>query len=179
MIAMSPATDCGPSCPRSCGGAEGSSWPSGISCLVDWASAVPTGHLADRVGRARVFVGGYGVLVLVYTALLLPSIGTMEIAIYIVLIGIYYAATDGVLMALASSMLPEDLRTSGLALLTTAISLARLIASVLFGLLWTLQGVEVAVWVFMGGLLAAVTLAGVKLASLLPRQRRFVPGAGA
>src|SRR5205823_5705104 len=38
MIAVSPATYCGPSCSRSCGGAEGSSWPSGISCLVDWAS---------------------------------------------------------------------------------------------------------------------------------------------
>src|ERR1700730_12134719 len=29
MIAVSPATDCGLSCPRSCGGAEGSSRPSG------------------------------------------------------------------------------------------------------------------------------------------------------
>jgi predicted MFS family arabinose efflux permease len=62
-------------------------------------------------------------------------------------------------------MLPEDLRTSGLALLTTATSLARLVASVLFGLLWTWQGVEVAVWVFMAGLVAAMILTAVTLAS--------------
>jgi MFS family permease len=104
-------------------------------------------------------------LVLVYTALLLPSIGAAEIAIYVVLIGVYYAATDGVLMALASSMLPEELRTSGLALLSTATSLARLVASILFGLLWAWQGVETAVWVFMAGLVAAMIVTGMTLAS--------------
>jgi MFS family permease len=133
------------------------------SALVYMVLALPIGRLADRVGRAHVFVGGYGLLALVYTALLLPPIGSAEIAIYVVLIGIYYAATDGVLMALASSMLPESLRTSGLALLATATSLARLAASVLFGLTWTWQGVEVAVCIFMAGLVSAMILAGTHL----------------
>jgi len=135
------------------------------SALIYMVLALPMGRLADRVGRAKVFVSGYALLLLVYTALLLPSVGTAEILIYVVLIGIYYAATDGVLMALASSVLPEDLRTSGLALLTTATSLARLVASVLFGLLWTWQGVELAVWVFMGGLVVAMILTAVTLIS--------------
>lgn len=128
------------------------------TALVYMLLALPAGRLADRVGRGRVFVGGYGLLLLVYTALLLPSVGTAEIAIYLVLFGAYYAATDGVLMALASAVLPEDLRTSGLALLTTATNVARLVASILFGLLWTWQGVETAVWIFMGGLAAAMLL---------------------
>ena len=135
------------------------------TALIYMLLAVPMGQLADRFGRTRVFLAGYALLGVVYTALLLPSMGTAEIAIYVVLIGIYYAATDGVLMAMASALLPEDLRTSGLALLTTATSLARLVASILFGLLWTWQGVDVAVWVFMAGLVVAMILTAVTLAS--------------
>jgi MFS family permease len=134
------------------------------TALVYMLLALPLGRLADRVGRGRVFVGGYALLLLVYTALLLPSVGTAEVAVYVVLFGAYYAATDGVLMALASAVLPEALRTSGLALLTTATSLARLVASVLFGLLWTWLGIEVAVWAFMGGLVVALLVTTATLA---------------
>ena len=70
-------------------------------------------------------------------------------------------ATYG-LMALASAHLSPELRTSGLAFLTTATSLSRLLSSVLFGLLWTWWSMEMAVVTFLlalvGGLLAAAAL---------------------
>ena len=47
--------------------------------------------------------------------------------LYLGLLGAYYAATDGVLMALASAVVPDELRASGLALLVTATSIARLL----------------------------------------------------
>jgi MFS family permease len=133
------------------------------TALVYLILAIPAGQLADRAGRGRVFVGGYALLLLVYGALLLPAPGLPELAACLVLLGAYYAATDGVLMALASETLPADLRTSGLALLTTATSLARLFASVLFGALWTWGGMESAVTLFAVGLLAAVGLAALVL----------------
>jgi MFS family permease len=120
--------------------------------------ALPMGLLADRVGRARVFIGGYLLLLLACSALLLPSAGPAEVVGYVVLIGGYYAATDGVLMALASARLPDELRTSGMALVMTVSNLARLVGSILFGWLWTWRGVEVAVGVFGTGLLAAIIL---------------------
>ncbi len=120
--------------------------------------ALPMGLLADRIGRTRVFIGGYLMLLVACSALLLPSAGTAEVAGYLVLLGGYYAATDGVLMALASARLPDDLRTSGMALLMTVSNLARLVGSILFGWLWTWRGVEVAVGVFGIGLLAAIIL---------------------
>ena len=40
-------------------------------------------------------------------------------------------------MAAASAVLPEERRASGLALVVTATSLAKLAAALLFGLLWT------------------------------------------
>ena len=49
------------------------------------------------------------------------------------LLGAYYAATDGVLMALGSAVVPDEVRGSGLALLGSATSVARLFASVAFG----------------------------------------------
>jgi MFS family permease len=133
------------------------------TALAYLALAVPIGRLADRVGRGRVFVGGYALLPAVYLMLLLPSVGHPELAACLLLFGAYYAATDGVLMALASATLPPRLRTSGLALLTTATSLSRLLGAVLFGALWTWRDLESAALLFGAGLLAALALAAVAL----------------
>ncbi|HEV8636755.1 MAG TPA: MFS transporter [Chloroflexota bacterium] len=125
--------------------------------------AVPAGWLADRIGRGKVFVGGYALLLSVYGALLQPGLGTGGLVACVLLFGAYYAATDGVLMALASVVLPTGLRTSGLGLLTTATSLARLLASLLFGALWTWWGPETAVLLHLLGLAAALALTVVVL----------------
>jgi hypothetical protein len=110
-----------------------------------------------------VFVGGYVLLLLVYMSLLLPPLGTPGLFVYLALFGAYYAATDGVLMALASGMLPPALRASGLALVLTATSLARLFASIAFGALWAAFGMETAVTSFGIGLVVAMAFAGLAL----------------
>ena len=125
--------------------------------------AAPVGRLADWIGRQRVFLSGYVLLLGVYLVVLVPTIGTLNLIICLLLFGAYYAATDGVLMALVSAILPADLRTTGLALLTTVTSLARLLASVLFGALWTWRGTETAVALFVVGLVAALLLAAIGL----------------
>jgi MFS family permease len=129
-----------------------------VTSLIYFALAVPFGRIADRVGRAKVFVAGYIALLLVYGLVLMPGLGIVELALALALFGAYYAATDGVLMALASPILPTSLRTSGMALLTTATSLTRLLASVVFGALWTWLGVETAVAVYLAGLVLALLL---------------------
>ena len=128
--------------------------------------AVPLGLLGDRIGRVRVYVGGYVLLVVAYVSLLLPAAGRWpSVLAYVLLFGAYYAATEGVLMALASAVLPEQLRGSGLALLVTATSLARLVASIVFGALWTWAGFNAAVTVFALLLTAALPVAAVALRS--------------
>ena len=126
--------------------------------------AIPTGYVADRVGRARVFVAGYVMLLLVYLLLLAPAAGIAQLTGCLLLFGAYYAATDGVLMAIASSLLPERLLGTGLAVLVTATSLARLVSAVVFGALWAWVAPDTAIAVFAGGLAVTVILAALTFA---------------
>jgi MFS family permease len=125
--------------------------------------AVPMGRLADRFGRGRVLLGGYALLLFVYLTLLLPLGGGVLLIAALGMLGAYYAATDGVLMALGSAVVPEELRGSGLALLGTATSVARLFASLAFGALWTLWGIDAAIVCFSAALVAAAAVAVVVL----------------
>ena len=127
--------------------------------------AVPAGKLADRVGRGRVFVGGYVLLLPVYASLLAPDLGYLGAGFALALVGASYAATDGVLAALASGTLDEEVRGSGLSVLTTATNLSRFVASVGFGALWTWAGLNTAVLVCGIALAAAIVATGVVLRS--------------
>jgi MFS family permease len=124
------------------------------SCI--WA--IPMGRIADYIGRGRVFWGGHLLLGGAYGVLLLPSLGLMELIICLTLLGAFYAATDGVLAAIGGSVIPQQILTSGLALLTTAMVVARFLSSLVFGSLWAWGGSQWAVAIFGASLLAALVL---------------------
>jgi MFS family permease len=133
------------------------------SSLTFMVLAVPMGKLADRFGRGRVLIGGYALLLATYAVLLQPFGGWIVLALGLGLLGTYYAATDGVLMALASSVVPDDVRGSGLALVGTVTNIARLIASIAFGALWTVWGIHDAMLTFGLALVAATAIAALVL----------------
>ncbi len=127
--------------------------------------ALPAGMLADRFGRRSAFLAGHGLLALAYLAAVPAEASQADLAVCILLLGGYYALTDGVLMALASAMLPPEMRGTGLALLTTMTSLGRLAASVGFGAAWAGYGpTQALIWfvIALGGATgaAAVVLRG-------------------
>jgi MFS family permease len=131
--------------------------------LVYMLLAVPAGRLADRIGRGKVFVSGYLLLLVVYAAIVAPGVGPAASLVVILAFGAYYAATDGVLTAIASAMLPDEARATGLSVLVTVTSIARLVASIAFGATWVLIGVDAAVIVFAAGLVVAAVVAAVVL----------------
>ncbi|MCT9010150.1 MFS transporter [Streptomyces sp. NPDC054766] len=134
--------------------------------------AVPLGRLADRAGRWRVFLAGHGALLLAYALLLTSWHDTALPFAVLFLHGGFYAATDGVLMAAASDSVPEELRSSGLALVQTGQALARFVCSLAFGAAWTAWGDRTALTA------SAVALALCALFSMSLRPVRRTPSEG-
>jgi MFS family permease len=125
--------------------------------------AAPLGRLADRFGRRPLFLAGHALLLPAYAAASLAGPGWAGPAACVTLLGAYYAATDGVLMALAAALLAPEQRASGLALVATAASLARFAGSIGFGLLWHSWSAGAALGAFAALLLVALALAASPL----------------
>jgi predicted MFS family arabinose efflux permease len=125
--------------------------------------SVPAGKLADAWGRRKVFLCGYVFVFLVYMILLRPGLGKGAQFASLGLLGAYYAATNGVLAAVASAAVAPNLRTSGLAFLNTFLGICKLLSSVLFGLLWVSGAIRTPVWVFSFGLLVSFVVSAAIL----------------
>jgi MFS family permease len=115
--------------------------------------AIPAGRLADRFGRARIFVWGHALLMGAYLLAGLGSASPATTLGALALLGGFYAATDGVLAALVGRMTPANVRASAIGTAQTVVAGARMLASTGFGVLWYALGRDRAI------LSVAVTLA--------------------
>lgn len=77
----------------------------------------------------------------------------------VLLLGLFYAATDGVLAAVAGQAVPVRARASGIALAQTVVAVARLLSAVGFGVLWLVVGPTVALLGVAAGLVLLVPAA--------------------
>ncbi|KUF16768.1 MFS transporter [Streptomyces silvensis] len=128
------------------------------TALVFMSAAVPLGRVADRVGRWRLFLLGHLLLLCGY--LLVAGAprswpGAATAAVVLTLHGLFYAASDGVLMAHIGPAIPARVRTTGLAVVQTAQALARSGGAVAFGAAAALGGLGTA----FGGFALALLLA--------------------
>ncbi|BCW45955.1 MFS transporter [Arthrobacter sp. StoSoilB5] len=126
--------------------------------VVFLAFAVPLGRLADRVGKVPVFVGGHIALLACYFLAAAPFGGLLSTLGCLVLLGGFYAATDGVLAALASQLTPPGKLATGIASAQTVVALSRMTASAGFGVLWYAVGASTAM-VVAGAMLASAVVA--------------------
>lgn len=127
------------------------------------ALAVPFGRIADRWGRVRMFVAGHVALLAVYLIAGTAASGLPVTLLCLLLLGVFYAATDGVLAAIAGAAVPPELRASGIAAAQTVVAVARLLASVGFGVLWFALGREGAMLAVGAALLLALVVAALLL----------------
>jgi MFS family permease len=132
--------------------------------------AVPLGRLADRIGRLPVLLGGHVALLMTYLTFLDPDLLGGAVLLFAVLagLGVYYAATDGVLAAMAAGLTDARLRASGIALVQTAVAAGRLVSAILFGLLWTAWGQHSAMVAFASALALALPVAWYLLRAAAP-----------
>lgn len=132
------------------------------TAFVFLLTAMPIGRLAGRIGCAPVLLIGYGMLTLAYLWFAFgfgvageSSTGAasmLQLGVLVAILGVHYAATDGVMAALAVSYLPVEIRTTGLAALTTAIGLTRIGSSTLYGWTWQTYAQSTAAIVFALGM---------------------------
>jgi MFS family permease len=124
-------------------------------------AAIPAGRLADRYGWRVTVIAGYLCLLAAYGGLhaIAGGEGGTGLQVWVVvMLGLYYAGTEGVLIAIGSSLLPPERRTRGLALLAAAVGLGKAASSVIFGWLLQQYGGPMAIAAF-ASLLPLATLA--------------------
>jgi hypothetical protein len=91
-----------------------------------------------------VFLAGHLALVCAYAFAFGVATGVASVLGCLALLGIYYAATDGVLAAAAAAVSPAHLRGSGIALAQTMVAAGKLLAGIAFGAAWSWYGRDAA-----------------------------------
>jgi len=125
--------------------------------------AIPVGHFADRAGKRTTLLGGHLLLASAYIVAGVVHGTTAVIASSVLLLGAYYAMTDGVFMALAGAACRSEQVAGGMAMVTTVTSGGRFVAALAFGAAWVQFGIPTAVAGFSSAVAVAVVVAAVAL----------------
>lgn len=107
--------------------------------LVAALISYPAGSLSDRWGRKYVLLASFAVFLIAYLGFALTR-NIFLIAGLFVFYGLYQGVFRTVGKALASDLVPEHLRASGIGWYSTTAGLLQLLASVVAGLLWDRVG---------------------------------------
>ncbi|MCR2815829.1 MFS transporter [Microbacterium jiangjiandongii] len=142
--------------------------------VVFLAFAIPLGRLADRVGRARVFVVGHFALLGAYAVAALAIDDLVATVLCLVFLGAFYAATDGVLAALAAETTSPQTRATGIAAVQTVVAVTRFVSAAGFGVLWYALGREPAMIAVAVLLAVAIPVAALVLRPFLSATGRAV-----
>ncbi|MBZ4486912.1 MFS transporter [Microbacterium sp. cx-55] len=136
------------------------------------AFAIPFGRLADRIGRARVFVFGHLGLLAAYVVAVLAWDDAVATVLCLFFLGAFYAATDGVLAALAAQLTTPDNRGTGIAAAQTVVAVSRFLSAAGFGVLWFTVGPEVSLLIVAAALAVAIPLVLLLLRPFLSSARQ-------
>ena len=120
--------------------------------VVKVVSSVTGGRLSDRFGRRHLIASGWVFYAAVYGAFALVE----EVAALIVIFlayGIYFGLTEGVEKAWVADLSTPEQRGTAFGYYNAVIGISALLASILFGLLWTTFSPEAA---FLTGSLLAI-----------------------
>jgi MFS family permease len=140
--------------------------------FVAAAVSYPVGDLSDRWGRKGLFVGALVIFIVAYIGFALSG-NPFVVAGLFVLYGAYQGVFRSVGKALATDLVPEQIRATGIGLYASAVGLAALVASIVGGQLWVQLGP--AATFFFGALCAG--LGTVLLITLVPRDAGSTPAA--
>jgi len=136
--------------------------------VVKAAASIPSGRLADRIGRRRVIAAGWLVYAAVYAGFAFAETQAAVWGLFLVY-GLYHGLTEGPERALIAEAAPARGRGTAFGWYHFTLGALALAASILFGSIWELAGSRAA---FLTS--AALALVAVAALALL---RPPAPGA--
>jgi MFS family permease len=104
--------------------------------VVKVASSLAGGELSDRFGRRHVIAAGWMFYAAVYAAFAFVDAVTPLIVVFLSY-GIYFGLTEGVEKAWIADLAPESRRATAFGYYNAVIGLGALLASLIFGVIWT------------------------------------------
>lgn len=131
------------------------------SALTFMLAAAPVGRVADRLGRWRVFLAGHLLLLGGYLALTGTASGWPIALAVLAMHGVFYACSDGVLMAHIGPSIPDSVRATGMAVIQTTQALTRALGAVAFGIVAQAVALSTAFGFAAAALAAAVATSAV------------------
>jgi predicted MFS family arabinose efflux permease len=129
--------------------------------------SIPSGIVADRLGRPPVILAGFILFAGVYAGFAVAD-SPWPIAGLFIFYGTYMGLSEGVQRAYLTTLVPEGRKATGFGLYHMVVGIAILPASVIAGFLWDRIGSAAPFW-FGAGM---ATLAIILLAALLWRDGR-------
>ena len=124
--------------------------------LCKVVAGIPSGILSDKIGRRPLILAGWTIYALVYVGFA-GAHEAWQFWVLFVSYGLFYGATEGVEKALVADFVQRDQYGTAFGVYHGVVGLAALPASVVFGVLWTQLGPQVAFGI--GAALAAVAAA--------------------
>jgi len=97
--------------------------------------SIPAGNLSDRLGRKPVILVAFGLFALT-CAVMATATSLAFLSIGFALFGVYKGASEGVLKAYVTDIVPSDLRGTALGTFHTAVGLVMLPGGLVAGFLW-------------------------------------------
>ena len=118
--------------------------------------STPGGMLSDRIGRKKTLLAGFFLYALIYLGF---AFAHRQVFIWLLFAayGVFYGLTQGVLSAYVADLSPPKMKGTAFGIFQTADGVSKLLASVIFGVMWQLIGPGAA---FLFGA-AAAAVAGV------------------
>jgi MFS family permease len=111
--------------------------------IVYSAVSMPGGMLSDRIGRKKTLLIGFVIYAVVYVGFAFAR-QTAQLWLLIGAYGLFYGLTHGVLNAYVADLAPSELKGTAFGVFHMTDGIGKVLASVIFGVLWQVANPAVA-----------------------------------